>query len=391
MSGAAMSVATSDPATDGRRLRLLLVGNSVARGGAETQLARLAIGAAVRGHDVTVCTLLDLTGWQDELTAAGVTLLHLPTSGWRDAPRTLLRAWRIARSLRPHAIIGFDYQASLLVRVVGRLARVPVVISSIRNQDLGGPARDRLVRATDRLATVTTTNSHRVADLLLARGVVRSGRTAVVPNGIDVAASTQVQRSRAAVRDELGVAEGRFLWVCVAHLRPAKALPFLVDALAGARTLGPDAQFLVVVGDGASRDELQAHADGVAPGAVRYVGLRDDVADLLAAGDGAVLASRAEGLPNALMEAMAAGLPVVSTRVGGVAELITDGVHGWLVPPDDTDALARRMSQLASSTPSARRTMGEAGRERVIAEFDLDAAVERWLALVRTHLTAARS
>jgi glycosyltransferase involved in cell wall biosynthesis len=126
---------------------------------------------------------------------------------------------------------------------------------------------------------------------------------------------------------------------------------------------------------------------GLGPADHRFLGFRTDVADLLAAADFFVLPSRAEGLPISLLEAMSHHLPVVCTRVGGNPELVTDGVHGALVPAGDPEALAAAMERLALD-PDLRRRQGEAGAARVHDEFSFDRTTDHYEAIY--HRVLAR-
>ena len=144
------------------------------------------------------------------------------------------------------------------------------------------------------------------------------------------------------MRAELAVADDEFLWLAVGRLVPQKDVPNLLDAFAKHHAAHPRSR-LAIVGDGALRDEMVAHAASLGVGeAVAFLGIRRDVPQLMAAADVFVMSSAWEGLPNVVMEAMAAGLPVVSTNVGGVAELVEDPGTGALVPASDAGASRRR-------------------------------------------------
>jgi glycosyltransferase involved in cell wall biosynthesis len=167
------------------------------------------------------------------------------------------------------------------------------------------------------------------------------------------------------VRDEL-----RLLYV--GRLVSKKGLPVLLEALRELRDRGPAAR-LVVVGDGPARADFEALARrlGLAE-QVEFAGAvgQDEIRERYAAADVFCLPSFSEGLPVVLMEAMAMELPVVTTAIMGVPELVTDGVHGRLVPPGRADRLVEAIAELAAD-PSRRAAMGRAGRERVLAEFDV--------------------
>ena len=156
----------------------------------------------------------------------------------------------------------------------------------------------------------------------------------------------------------------------VGRLDPVKGAPLLLEAFGRIRGKHPEAT-LDIIGDGSERPALEAQARAYGD-AVTFHGYmaQDAVADHLARADMLVLPSFAEGVPVVLMEAMASHIPVIASRVAGISELVEDGVSGFLVPPGDTDTLAERLDRLLSD-PELCARMGEVGREKVEAEFDI--------------------
>lgn len=197
----------------------------------------------------------------------------------------------------------------------------------------------------------------------------------VLAHGIDLDATKARASARTALRDEIGVGDDEVLIGTVANYREKKAYP---DLLAAARTALDDEPSLrfVAVGQGPLEDEInQRHADLELGDRFTLLGYRPDAVDVLAACDVFTLASRNEGLPVALMEALALGLPVVATNVGGIPEAVETGVHGLLVPPARPDALAAAYVELARD-PERRAAMGRAAAERAAA-FDVRRATAR--------------
>jgi glycosyltransferase involved in cell wall biosynthesis len=170
-------------------------------------------------------------------------------------------------------------------------------------------------------------------------------------------------------RSREGFSGSDFLFVCVAGLRPEKNHRLLIEAFARVAT-GREDVHLVLAGGG-DRSHLQAYAEqlGVGP-KVRFLGVRTDIPDVLAASDAFVLASKYEGNPLCIMEAMAAGLPVVAPSVGGIPELVSSGVEGILVPPGDADALSAAMQTILENA-NLRSAMGRASGRRASETFDI--------------------
>jgi glycosyltransferase involved in cell wall biosynthesis len=181
----------------------------------------------------------------------------------------------------------------------------------------------------------------------------------VIPNAVDVASAP---RWSPAERE-------RPLIVAVGRLKAPKDFPTLIRALSGLR---PDSFEAVIVGEGPDRPRLEEEIEALGlSGRVRLAGERRDVPELLAAADVFVLPSASEGLPVSVLEAMAAGLPVIASRVGGVPEQVSDGETGLLVEPGDPNELTAALDRLIAD-PSLRRRLGAAGRARAEQAFDLD-------------------
>ena len=195
------------------------------------------------------------------------------------------------------------------------------------------------------------------------------GRVEVVYNGVDTGAFAESARHREAVRREIGVGAGDFVLMQVARLDPIKDHATAVRAVGRAAERRGDVR-LVIVGEGAEAGPIDDLIRGLGLGDhVLRLGVRSDVARLLGAADAVLLTSRSEGIPLTLIEGMAAGLPVVATRVGGVPEVVAEGETGLLAPAGDADALAAHILRLADDR-DLRERLGRAGRERARTSFD---------------------
>ena len=289
------------------------------------------------------------------------------------------RLVKLLRSWQPHLLSSFMYHANLMGRLAGRWAGVPLLVTSIRSERNGSPGQDWLMRLTNWMDHCQTTNSQQVADSLRQRGLLSPGKSRVIPNGIDPDALTASAAERVRLRGELKLEQNEFVWLAIGRLLPQKDYPTLLEAFA---PLGRHPARLLIAGRGPLLAELQQQVDrlGVSSQTV-FLGVRQDIASLLAAADGFVLSSAWEGMPNVVMEALAAAKPVVSTRVGGVAELVQDGKTGWLVPARDPKALSQAMHRLMTLSETERQRMGWAGREHLRAHFGLEAMAHRWMTL----------
>lgn len=370
----------SDPSGPARKVAFLT--NDLKVGGAETQLVRLAVELKRRGWDVSVLTLRDEGTLGSELAANSLPHEALSPRGTRAGAATLMALTRALRRLRPDCLVTFLLQSNVLGRLAGAWAGVPVV-SSIRNVRFGVGGRrgaqvaDLLERLTNPLAKAVVVNSQLSADALLGRGVVRAATVRVVPNALGEARSL-AGAERAALRAALTLAPEDFVWLAVGRLEPQKNHGSLLAAFAALRLRRPEAR-LLVAGDGSLTEELSALVRQMSLGeAVVFLGHHPDVPRLLGVADALVLASKWEGLPNAVMEAMAAGIPCVGTPVGGVPELIEDGVTGWLAASPDARDLDAAMERLMAAPSDLRASMAHAAREAVQSRFGLQEIADRW-------------
>jgi glycosyltransferase involved in cell wall biosynthesis len=287
----------------------------------------------------------------------------------------LLSLIRLMREYRPHIVHTHTAKAGTLGRVAARLARVPVVVHTYHGHVFHGyfsPAKTRfflaverwLARGTDRLLTV----SENVRQELLNLGIGTSERLRVMPLGLDLDRFLSCEGSQGQLRAELGIDPQALLVGIVARLVPIKRHECFLQAAAEVAQKHSGCQFLVV-GDGERRVELEHLVRRLAlDGRVRFLGWRQDLERIYADLDLVVLTSANEGSPVSLIEAMAAGKPVVATRVGGVPDLVEDGVTGLLVPPEAPAALAEAIEALLTDS-ERRRAFGQAGRERVYPAF----------------------
>ncbi len=322
-----------------------------------------------RARFVPVVACLHLEGEQlDDLAAAGVRPLAFDVGRRMLRPRVALQVARLARFIRTERIAlvhAQDIYTNALGLLAGRAAGVPVITTRV---DLGHHVTGYR-RPLTRLACVASdrvlVNAICIRDRLVHEGV-KLERVVVVRNGVDLESLDREARDPPASPPPPGA------WIaCVANMHhPVKGQTDLLFAFRDLLRERADAR-LVLVGDGVRRPRLErlARELGVAE-RVHFLGFRRDVPALLARAALSVSASHAEGLSNAILEAMASRLPVVATAVGGTPELVRDGANGFLVPSGSPGALAGRLRE-ALADPARARRMGELGRRMVERDFDL--------------------
>ncbi|MER5422728.1 glycosyltransferase [Streptosporangium roseum] len=364
--------------TDDRELRVFYMIGTMGIGGAESQVVLRAKELRARGVDSRVLLLFDGGPFEALLRDAGVPVVHLrfrtiSTVGRRRALLCDLAAFcrlvRLLRQTRPHVLHSHLFHAYAIGVPAGKLARVPLVVAG-RHTPLMIIGRGLLTslmdRAANRLADHIVPVSQSIADELSSRFRVRHKIT-VIHNGLPPAAF--LPHSPAPLETECPVV------VCVSRLQPLKGHRHLLDAAALLELRGLRCT-IVLIGDGPERGNLENQAEKLGID-VRFPGFRTDVGAWLARADIMAHPTLAEALGNCVMEAMAAGLPTVSTNVGGVPELLGEN-RGLLVPPADATALADAIQRLLTDHALAKR-LGASAQEWAVNHFTSDMLVNRYL------------
>ena len=357
-----------------RRVKLLYVVGNFVVGGAERHMLELWRRLDRECFEVEIAVFQRTGRFTAEVEALGWRIHELGIGGTIYGPRGVLGFARLVRrvlSFRPDVVQGYLLGPNLFAALAGRACGVPVVVVSKRNVDaFETPRQVTAQRLAHRLATHVVAVSDAVGETAVALGVPRE-RVTVIPNGVDVERFADANADPT-VRGENGAP----VVGSVGCLAARKDYRTLLDALALLVRRGRSFR-LVLIGDGKERGALERRAAelGLA-GRVRFLGERPDVERLLPGIDVFVLSSREEGIPNALLEAMAAGRPAVATAVGGTPEVLEDGKTGWLVPPADPAALAAALdAALGDPVEAARR--GAAAQRATRERMSIHTMVER--------------
>ena len=351
---------------------LLFLVTSLDQGGAQRVLARWASGLPRDKYAVQVAYLQRRPGViEADLARAGVAVHDLGMRSKADLGAAI-RLIRLLRRERIRVLVAFMFHATFLGRLAGGVCRVPVRISSERTMEAEGRGRRWLNRWTVPLATHVVAVSGRVASYAAREFRIPRDRLTTIVNGVDLDRFRPTGRALDPRAPVLG---------CTARLGAENDHATLIRAFARLGRQWPDAR-LLLVGRGPEEAALRALADtfGVG-GRVRFAGEQADVAPWLVRMDVYVQAARLAGISNSILEAMATGLPVVATDVGGTSEAVVHGETGLLVPVGDPAALAAALAALIAN-PSMAEAFGRAGRARVEAHFGERRMLERVEALL---------
>jgi glycosyltransferase involved in cell wall biosynthesis len=367
-------------------MRILFLSTSMGMGGADSQLLSAAQELRSRGHEVLIVSLTPLGPMGFEARSVGLPTQSLEMRRGFPDPGGLLRLVRIVRAWRPDVLHSHMVHANLMARVLRLIAPVPALVSTIHNIHEGGRLRMLAYRLTNALVDHMTIVSEAAFDRFVAEGIVPKEILRVIPNGVNTDRFRNVSPGvRESLRHSLGF-EREFVWLAVGRFEAAKDYPNMLRAFAAVRERRPES-VLLLVGRGSLQKETELLARDLGlGGGVRFLGVRTDVPEVMSAADGYVMSSAWEGMPMVLLEAAAAALPIVATRVGGNDEVVRHEGTGFLVPPSDHEALGLAMLRLSELSEPERRAMGERGREHIRTTYDLERVADRWEDLYREVL-----
>jgi glycosyltransferase involved in cell wall biosynthesis len=374
-------------------------------GGPALHVAYLTSGLRDLGYDTTLVAGTLARGEDSMAFVAddrGVDVVRIDELGREISPlRDLVATVKLARLIRkerPQILHTHTAKAGTVGRVAALLAgsrRPPIIVHTFHGHVLRGyfgPLRSLFFRLLERWLAGHTTAlvavSPQVRDDLVALGVAPRERFAVIRLGIELEERVAAdQDGRLESRRYLGIPPDRFTIGWIGRMTSVKRTDDILLAFKRLRDNGVEAT-LCLVGDGPDRGDLERRANDL--GVVRdtlFLGYQEDVAPFYAAFDALVLPSSNEGTPVSAIEALAAGRPVVATRVGGVPDVVRDGEDGFLVDAGATDDLGDRLEQLVRD-PELRARMGERGRERVLPRYAVDRLVHDVDQLYRSLLAS---
>jgi glycosyltransferase involved in cell wall biosynthesis len=374
-----------------RKILYLITGTNV--GGTERSLLEICRRLDRNRYHPTVVSLKKEGPVAGHIRELGVDTLSLgmrESADWLSSLELGLGILRLPRMLRGRSFDiahSFLYRANIFGRLAGPRCGIPKIVNSVRvTAEEESPLMRFLDRRTIHRADRVCVLSRALSADLRERTGLPADRIAVIPNGIDTAAADRALAAAGeAARAGLGLSHADLVVASIGRLHRQKGFDVLLEAFRPLALAHPRGR-LIIAGEGPERAALEekAAALGIA-GRVLFTGAVSSPWNVLAAADIFVLPSRYEGMPNALLEAMAAALPVVATGVGAVPEMIEDGRQGFVVPPQDPQAIAAALDRLSWS-PDLRKEMGRRGRETAKGSFSPAAAMDRLVALYESLL-----
>ena len=365
--------------------RILFISTTTHVGGAEKILSAIAKHLHQNRVNVAVCSLKSKGPYGDHLESLGIPVYSFDIesdSGFRGLLTYLFSISSLVRQIRyfrPQIVHAFLFRANLLARIAASLCRVSINISSIRIIENDRPFYFFLDRLTSFLVTQYLAVSERVKEVTCKRSHIDTERIRVIRNGIDLSLfdSSGQSENHSGSALQFGIGPQSIVCGTVARLHHQKGIRNLINAFVLLRTEFPNLK-LLLVGDGPERSNLanQAAALGVSQSVI-FAGQKDSPVHCLKLMNIFVLPSLYEGFPNALLEAMAAHVPVVASDVGGISELVRHEENGLLVPPGNPSILAEAIRTLLLN-PEKARLMATSAYDRIRKEFSLEGMLKEY-------------
>ncbi|MGA8027355.1 MAG: glycosyltransferase [Bryobacteraceae bacterium] len=376
-----------------KRGRILMLSTALGvGGGAEEQVMLLSLGLRARGWQVGIVSLLPLYPLSADLDASDIPVSSLHMKRGVPDPRSMLRLIRELRSFQPDIVHCHMPQANLLARAVRPFCAFPVLISTLHNltmERVNGSSGRFLELAhgwTDRYSDLTTVVCTPAIKSYIDRRAVPANKVAVFYNGVNTKNFRNDLLVRKQLRRDLDL-QDKFTWLAIGRFERAKDYSNMIRAFSKVVARAGQEIVLLICGRGSLEEEIRAQVrDSGLTGRVRFLGVRRDIPEVMNAADGFVLSSYLEGLPMVLLQASSVGMPIVATDVGGNSEVVMNGVNGFIVPPQDDEALASGMEKVLRLSDTERALMAERGRSMTGERFEMERILDRWEILYRSKL-----
>ena len=361
-------------------IKIVFVITSTGVGGAEKMLYHTSTSLDRTRYAPSICSLKGKGEIAEDVEAAGIEVYSLTMAegdqfgGWIASLRALFRLSRYLMKVKPTIVHSFLFRANILSRIAAFIVRVPLVISSVRVMGGEKGYYHSVEKFTSFMVDHYITVSESVKDYLIHKANLLPEKITTVYNGVTLNGITTEGES--SIPMPFGLKPQDSVILSVGRLHRQKGYDYFIRAIARVKCEVSGIKVLIA-GEGEEENNLKNLVRSLdLTKEIIFTGLSLDVRKILPFTGIFVLSSLWEGMPNAVLEAMAAAKPVVATRVGGVPELVVDGETGILVPPEDTEALARAIIALLQD-PLRGLSMGEAGRERVQAHFSMASMVTK--------------
>jgi glycosyltransferase involved in cell wall biosynthesis len=375
-----------------KKIKILYLTTSSIISGAEKVILTLVKDINHSLFNIEVCTLSPKGALHEELDKLKVKNYNLGLENGLYTPIAVYRLYRLLKKERYDILNTLLFHASVIGIFIGKIVKVPYIIESRHYSDLMYKYNLRLRQLLDRITSKRFNGiiavSNAAKEVLTNYEKVDTNKITVIYNGINIDIFKFIIKQREQTRKALGI-EDKIVLSYTAHLRPEKGHKYLLEAISEIKDQYTNV-VLLLMGDGVLRSDLDALTRQLnIEDKVRFLGYRKDIPALLSAADIYVHTSVVEGFGIAIIEAMAIGLPVVATNVGGIPEIITNGENGILVPPENPQALAKAIVDLIEH-PEKRKILAEKGKQHVKANFTYQIMVKEYMQVYNNAISKGK-
>jgi len=355
-----------------KKTKILYLITGLNTGGAEMMLKDLTLGLDREKFEVAVISIAPIGRVGEMIKKDGVRVLSLNV-GFKYNPLIIWRLFQVLRKEKPDILHTHLFHADILGRIVGKLAGVPKIITTIHNINIGGAIREFIIRVTKNFVDYNIAVSNIVAENAIEKKMADKRKLALIYNGVDL--QNFPIKNKSDVRAKLKISQNKTMLVSVGSLTKQKGYNYLLDAV---KEINSDFLFFIL-GEGPERRALEEKIakDGLAERVI-LTGNVTNVNDYLQAADVFVMPSLWEGFSIALLEAAASKKIVVATDVGGNSEIIQDGKNGFLIKPREAEVLAKKIEYVLDLSEEEKKKIEERVRKTIEENFSIDKMVRKY-------------
>ncbi len=356
-------------------MKIFFLITSLDYGGAETQLLYLASELISQGHECCVCSMRTPKELVKSFDDRGIKVISLDMPKGGITISSIYLLYKAIKDYKPDVVHSHMIHANLMSRFIRTFLRFKLV-NTAHNVYEGGKILEFFLKKSDFLCEFTTQVSPEGLERYIQQGLFKKKKSSFMKNAVKL---PEVTESRYSCHKAFIKHSNDFVFLSIGRLEPVKDYKNLLDAIS---LVKHDNVFFMIAGRGVLLNELQEYA--VAKGIekkVKFLGARSDIEQLIASVDAFVMSSKYEGLPIALLECMAQGLPVVSTEVGAIPDLIKNDVNGFMVNPEDSLKLAKAIDLLVSLPEEKLREMSVYSRTLIKNQFSSTVIASEWVTL----------
>jgi glycosyltransferase involved in cell wall biosynthesis len=370
-----------------KKIKITYLITGLHTGGAEMIIYRMLKTALEQDYDdefkFQVISIVPTAEIGDKIKELGIEVKSLNAES-KSNPLIAWRLYSLLRQEQPDILHTFLFHANVLGRIIGKIAGVPKIVSAIRNEYFGNKLREKILKITKHLCDHTTVVSEYTAGKMIEKGVIAEKNYKVITNGVDIEALTsENKKQKQKIKTNLNLDKKDPVLVSVGSLTEQKGFSYLIKAIDKLKEKYEDI-FLMILGSGPKQKELKQLIQKLdLQQEVELVGRKDNVKDYLQLADIFMLSSLWEGMPNALLEAQAVGLPSVATRVSGISEIIDDGENGVIVEPNSEGALISGIETILDQIKEDEGAIKTAAQQKIKQEFSLESMTEDYISFYK--------